>query len=132
NRASGAVLSLEYMKEVSQIAKEYNIPIHLDGARLFNASVNLGVNAKEITQYVDTVQICLSKGLSAPIGSILAGPSEWIEKARIWRKRLGGGMRQAGVIAGPGIIALTKMTSRLPDDHYHAKRLAEGLNKIDG
>src|SRR5699024_7421701 len=103
-----------------------------DGARLFNAAVSLGVKIKDIAQYADTVQICLSKGLSAPVGSILAGPASWIENGRKWRKRLGGGMRQAGVIAGPGMIALKKMPSRLHEDHSNAKMLAKGLNRIEG
>lgn len=132
NRAGGAVLPIEYMKEVSLLAKGKNIPIHLDGARLFNAAVALNVDVKELTQYVDTVQICLSKGLSAPMGSILAGPKEYIETARKWRKRLGGGMRQAGLMAAPGIIALTKMVDRLKDDHMRAKRLALGIEQVDG
>jgi len=132
NRAGGAILPPEYMKEVSLLAKEKNIPVHLDGARLFNATVALGIEAKELTQYVDTVQICLSKGLSAPMGSILVGSKDYIETARKWRKRLGGGMRQAGLMAAPGIVALTKMVDRLKEDHERAKRLAIGIERIDG
>ncbi|WP_370875827.1 GntG family PLP-dependent aldolase [Caldalkalibacillus uzonensis] len=132
NRAGGAVLPLHYMKQVYQLAQAHQIPVHLDGARLWNAAVALGVDVKAITQYTDTVQVCLSKGLSAPVGSILAGPKPWIEEARKWRKRLGGGMRQAGVIAAPGIIALTDMMNRLADDHRRAKALATGLAQIKG
>jgi threonine aldolase len=132
NRAGGVVLSLEYMKMVAEIARKHHIPVHLDGARLFNAAVALGVDVKEITQHVDTVQICLSKGLCAPVGSVLAGPKVLIDKARIWRKRLGGGMRQAGVIAAPGIVALTTMVGRLAEDHRMAKRLAKGLTRLAG
>lgn len=132
NRAGGAVLPIEYMRDVYQLAQNHSIPVHLDGARLFNASVALGKNVSELTKYVDTVQICLSKGLSAPMGSILAGPKDWIENARKWRKRLGGGMRQAGLMAAPGIVALTKMVDRLAEDHVRAKKLATGLNELDG
>lgn len=132
NRAGGAILPLEYMREVYQLAQSKGIPIHLDGARVFNASVALGVDVKELTQYVDTVQVCLSKGLSAPMGSVLAGPKEWIHQARKWRKRLGGGMRQAGFMAAPGIISLTKMVNRLAEDHQRAKQLALGLQQIEG
>ncbi len=131
NRAGGVVLPLEYMKQVFNMNRN-GIPIHLDGARIFNASVALGVDVKEIAQYVDTVQLCLSKGLSAPVGSLLVGSKEWINKAKKWRKRLGGGMRQAGIIAAPGIISLTKMIDRLADDHKLAKQLAIGLSEIKG
>ena len=132
NRAGGAILPPSYMKEVYQIATEKRIPVHLDGARLFNASVGLQTDVKEFTRYVDTVQICLSKGLSAPMGSLLAGPKDWVEDARKWRKRLGGGMRQAGLMAAPGIVALTTMVERLAEDHQRAKNLAKGLNDIEG
>ena len=132
NRAGGAVLPLDYMQEVYQLAQDKQVPVHLDGARLFNAAVALKVEAKEITKYVDTVQVCLSKGLSAPMGSIIAGSRDWIEQARKWRKRLGGGMRQSGLMAAPGIIALTKMVDRLEEDHFLAKKLAEGLQYISG
>ncbi len=131
NRGGGVVLPLEYMKEVCNLDRK-NISIHLDGARIFNAAVALGVDVKEIAQYTDTIQLCLSKGLSAPVGSLLVGSNEWINKARKWRKRLGGGMRQAGIIAAPGIISLTKMVDRLADDHKLAKQLAIGLDEIDG
>jgi threonine aldolase len=132
NRAGGAVLPPSYMRDVYQLAQEHNVPVHLDGARLWNAAVSLKVQVKELTQYVDTVQVCLSKGLSAPMGSILAGPKEWIEQARKWRKRLGGGMRQAGLMAAPGIVAITSMVDRLEEDHRRAKELARGISQVEG
>lgn len=132
NRAGGVALPPDYIENIHQLALDNNIQVHLDGARIFNAAVALNVDVKDFTKHVDSVQICLSKGLSAPVGSILAGSKEFIDTARIWRKRLGGGMRQAGLIAAPGIIALTKMVNRLEEDHINAKKLAIGLNKIDG
>lgn len=132
NKAGGKVIPLERMKELYDTAHEYNVPVHLDGARLFNAAVAAGFQAREFAACADSVQICLSKGLSAPVGSVLAGSKEFIGIARKWRKRLGGGMRQAGVLAAPGIIALTKMTERLAEDHGHAQKLAMGLNEIPG
>ena len=132
NRAGGSVWPLEKLRELRAVADTYGVPIHMDGARLFNASVALGVSAKEIAKYVDTVQICLSKGLSAPVGSLVVGSRSFINKALQWRKRLGGGMRQAGVIAAPGIVALTTMVNRLSDDHANAKRLADALLNIKG
>jgi len=130
--SSGRVIPLEKMKAAYDKAHEYGIPVHLDGARLFNAAAALEVNAVEITRYCDSVMFCLSKGLGAPVGSILAGSKEFIHKARFKRKIMGGGMRQAGVIAAPGIIALTRMIKRLPDDHRNAKMLADMLMDIDG
>jgi threonine aldolase len=130
--SGGRILPLSYMKEVYQVSRQYQIPIHLDGARLFNAAIGLGVDPKEMTQYTDTVQFCLSKGLSAPMGSILAGPKKFIERARKWRKMLGGGTRQAGIVGAAGIVALEEMVDRLKEDHIHAKALAEGLARIDG
>jgi threonine aldolase len=132
NKAGGKVVPIETMKAIYEIAKEKDIPVHLDGARLFNAAVAAGVPVTEFTQYVDTVQVCLSKGLSAPVGSILAGSKSFIKEARKWRKRLGGGLRQAGVLAAPGIIALEKMVDRLAEDHANARQLAEGLSAIPG
>lgn len=132
NRAGGAILPLEHMKAIHAIGQRKNVPIHLDGARLFNAAAGLGVDVREITKYVDTVQICLSKGLGAPVGSILAGSREFIDSARQWRKRMGGGMRQAGVLAAPGILALTEMQDRLTEDHANAKRLASALSEMKG
>ena len=130
NSAGGIALTVDQMKSYRDVAKENNLGIHLDGARIFNAAVALGVDVKEIAQHVDTIQLCLSKGLAAPVGSLVVGPQDVIGKARKYRKMLGGGMRQAGIIAAPGIIAITKMVDRLADDHANAKLLAEGLTKI--
>jgi threonine aldolase len=132
NRAGGAVLPLSNMKEIYDIARSNSIPLHIDGARLFNASAASQVAIREYTQYCDTVQVCLSKGLGAPIGSIIAGDELFIKIARKWRKRLGGGLRQVGMIAAPGLVALTTMRDRLIEDHYHAKLLAEGFANIKG
>ncbi|MEH7379645.1 low-specificity L-threonine aldolase [Bacillus sp. JJ1533] len=132
NRAGGAVIPLENMKAIHQVASANQIPVHLDGARLFNAAVALGCHVKEIAQYTDTVQFCLSKGLGAPVGSIIAGSEEFIKQARRWRKRLGGGLRQAGVIAAPALVALRTMVDRLALDHENAAFLAEGLGNISG
>lgn len=128
----GTLLSLDYMKKVSNIAKEAEIHIHLDGARVFNAATSLNVDVKEICQHVDSVMFCLSKGLCAPIGSILAGSREFINKARKNRKLMGGGMRQVGVIASCGIISLEKMSKRLSIDHDNANYLANKLEQISG
>ncbi|MFA4133253.1 MULTISPECIES: low-specificity L-threonine aldolase [unclassified Brevibacillus] len=130
NRAGGAVISVAQMKSVYEIAQKHGVPVHLDGARLFNAAVAQGVAVSELSAYADTVQICLSKGLSAPVGSILAGERAFIEEARWWRKKLGGGLRQAGYLAAPGIIALTQMTERLAVDHERAQQLAKGLRQL--
>lgn len=132
NRAGGAVIPVANMAEIYNIAKANKIPVHLDGARLFNAAAAAGVDVKEFAKSTDTVQICLSKGLGAPIGSIIAGSSDFINVARKWRKRLGGGMRQAGVIAAPGMIALTKMKDRLGEDQWNARVLAEAIEAIPG
>ncbi len=128
----GSVIPIQNMNDVFDIAQTKNIPIHLDGARIFNASLALGVNVKQIAQYGDSINVCLSKGLCAPIGSILAGNYEFINKARKNRKLMGGGLRQAGILAAGGILALTKMVDRLEEDHDSAKFLAEQLNEIKG
>ncbi|QKE72392.1 low-specificity L-threonine aldolase [Arthrobacter citreus] len=128
--SNGAVVDLDYMKEVFSIAKNANIPVHLDGARIFNAATYLKTDAKELSQYSDSVMFCLSKGLCAPVGSILAGSKEFIEKAKKKRKLLGGGWRQSGFLAAAGIIALEKMTKRLQEDHENALYLAERLSEI--
>jgi threonine aldolase len=130
NRAGGAVVPVSNMKKIYEVSRRYGVPIHLDGARLFNAAVAANCDVRDFTQYTDSVQICLSKGLGAPVGSIIAGSREFIKSARKWRKRLGGGLRQAGIIAAPGIIALTKMVTRLEEDHVNAKHLANGLKEI--
>ncbi|MBM3115182.1 threonine aldolase family protein [Jeongeupia naejangsanensis] len=131
-RGAGSVMPLATMREIHEVANHAGIPVHLDGARLFNAAVALGVEARELAQYADSVMFCLSKGLAAPVGSILAGPAGFIEKARKKRKLMGGGMRQAGVLAAPGLIALNDMSARLGDDHANARRLAELLEKLPG
>lgn len=132
NRAGGAIVSLENMMQIYNVARQHNIPVHLDGARLFNAAVAMGEPLAEFGRYTDTVQICLSKGLGAPIGSIIAGDESFIKKARKWRKRLGGGLRQVGVIAAPGLVALRTMIDRLSEDHDKAQTLADGLAQIKG
>lgn len=132
NRGGGTVTPPEVMKGIWEVARKHGLSVHVDGARIFNAAAALGVDVKELTKYADSVQICLSKGLSAPVGSVLVGPKDWIERARKYRKILGGGMRQAGVIAAAGIIALEKMVDRLAEDHANARLLAEGLAAVPG
>lgn len=132
NKAGGAVIPLENMEKIYQVSRGHHIPIHLDGARLFNASVASRTPVKEIAKFTDSVQFCLSKGLGAPVGSIIVGSSDFISQARKWRKRLGGGLRQVGVLAAPGIIALEENIQHLEQDHENAKQLAEGLQNIEG
>ncbi|MCG0276009.1 MAG: low-specificity L-threonine aldolase [Thermosediminibacteraceae bacterium] len=132
NRAGGTVIPLDILKKTYEVAKKHGIPVHMDGARIFNAATFLGVPVKEIARYADSVMFCLSKGLCAPVGSIVAGSKEFIERARKFRKMLGGGLRQAGFLAAAGIVALEKMTGRLKEDHENARLLAEGLNAIPG
>jgi len=129
--SSGKVVSLRNMKQVYDFAGKRKIPVHLDGARIFNAAVVLKAEAAEIAGYADSVMFCLSKGLCCPIGSVLAGSYDFIKRARKNRKLMGGGLRQAGYIAAPGLIALEKMTKRLGEDHEHAKYMAAGLDEID-
>jgi len=129
NAYNGIALDLKYMKSVYEIAKDNDLKVHLDGARLFNVATALEVEASTICKYADSISICLSKGLCAPIGAILVGDETFIRKARKYRKMLGGGMRQVGVLAAPGIIALEVMTKRLKEDHDNAKYLANELNK---
>jgi len=131
NAAGGAVLPLAHMAEIRKIAHENEVPVHIDGARVFNAAAALGVSAKDVAQHGDTVTFCVSKGLSAPIGSLICGSRDFIERARGFRRMVGGNMRQAGPIAAAGIVALENMVERLPEDHRTAKRLAQGLHKID-
>lgn len=131
--SSGAVVSLDNMRGIYQIAHEKGASVHLDGARLFNAATALGVtDVRELTQYCDTVMCCLSKGLCAPVGSVLAGPKDLIWRARRARRILGGGMRQGGFLAAAGLVALRDMTGRLQEDHDNAKFLASALESIDG
>ena len=129
NRCGGTVQKPEYTRAISKLAHEHGLQVHLDGARIFNAASALGVPVRELTAPVDSVTFCLSKGLSAPVGSVLCGSREFIGKARRARKLLGGGMRQAGVLAAAGIVALQTMTTRLKDDHVRARNLAAGLQK---
>ena len=130
--SDGQVRSVEYMKSVWELAKKYDLPVHIDGARIFNAATYLGVDVKEMAQYADSISVCLSKGLCAPVGSVLVGSKEFIDLARRKRKILGGGMRQAGILAAAGIIALTEMTDRLQEDHDNAAYMAERLTEVEG
>lgn len=132
NRHGGIVWPLEDLRAASDAAHERGLRVHLDGARIFNAAVALGVEAREIAATADTVTFCLSKGLACPIGSIFCGSDEDVEEARRWRKRLGGGMRQVGVLAAAGLIALDHMVDRLAQDHANARTLAEGLSEMSG
>jgi len=132
NFAGGIVSDADMMKQARSVSKKYNVPIHLDGARLYNAATYLNTDIKNLTCAVDSVMLCLSKGLAAPVGSVLAGSKDFIRRARHNRKMIGGGMRQAGILAAAGIIALTKMTDRLVQDHENARMLAEGVEKLDG
>ncbi|HEX9018089.1 MAG TPA: low-specificity L-threonine aldolase [Anaerolineaceae bacterium] len=132
NRCGGVVLPVAYMEEVGAFARERGLKVHLDGARIFNAAAALGVPAARLAEGADSVTFCLSKGLCAPVGSVLCGPVEFIEKARRIRKQLGGGMRQAGVLAAAGIVALEQMTGRLDEDHRRARHLSDGLARIPG
>jgi len=132
NACGGVPLSVEYCQQVSNFTKERDLKLHLDGARLFNAAVKLGVPARELVSMADSVTICLSKGLGAPIGSVLCGSREFINKARRVRKILGGGMRQVGIIAAAGIVALDTMIDRLAEDHERANKLAARLDQIKG
>jgi threonine aldolase len=133
NRAGGIIVPVKNLYEIKEVADTHvNIPIHLDGSRIFNAAVALNVNPSELVKAADTVMFCLSKGLCAPIGSIVAGSTEFIKSARTWRKTLGGQMRQAGIIAAPGIVALTTMVDRLREDHEKARHFANSLNGFEG
>ncbi len=132
NRCGGTVQSVEYTRQVVEFAHARGLKVHLDGARVFNAAAALGVNVRELTAPVDSATFCLSKGLSAPVGSVLCGDREFIKKAHRIRKMLGGGMRQAGVLAAAGIVALEKMVPRLGEDHVRARTLAEGLSEKRG
>ncbi len=131
NTIGGRVVSLDYMQRAGALAREHGLSFHLDGARAFNAAVALEVELAEITQPFDSVSICLSKGLGAPVGSVLCANREVIHRAQRWRKMVGGGMRQVGMLAAGGIYALEHNIARLRDDHAHAQRLAEALMRID-
>jgi threonine aldolase len=132
NRCGGAVLPPEYCDAVGALAREHSLSVHLDGARLFNAAVALGIEARELVRSVDSVSFCLSKGLSAPVGALLCGEAGFVDEARRWRKAVGGGMRQCGVLAAAGIVALEQMVDRLAEDHANAYRLAEGIAQTPG
>ena len=132
NRGSGAVFTVEEMGAVAQVAHAHGVPVHLDGARIFNASVALGVPVAELAAQADSITFCLSKGLACPVGSVVCGSAEFIARARKVRKMLGGGMRQAGVLAAGGIVALEQMVARLAEDHANARRLAQGLARMPG
>ena len=128
--SGGTPLTPEQMKADYDIAKENDLGVHTDGARIFNSAVAQGIDVKELARYSDTIQFCLSKGLAAPVGSVVVGTKDLIEKAKYYRGMLGGNMRQAGIIAAPGIIALTKMVDRLAEDHENARVLGKGLQKL--
>jgi threonine aldolase len=132
NRHGGTITTPAQLEEIQETAERHSMKIYMDGARIFNASVGLGVNVKEFAKHVDNFMFCLSKGLCCPIGSVVVGTHEFIKKAKRVRKVLGGGMRQAGIIAAPGIIALEKMINRLGEDHDNAKFIAQALAKMDG
>ncbi|MEX0785459.1 MAG: low-specificity L-threonine aldolase [Dehalococcoidia bacterium] len=132
NRCGGGVLAPEEMAEVARIAHRRGIRVHLDGARIFNAAIALGVTPADLTEHVDTVTFCLSKGLSAPVGSLVCGSADFVAEARRMRKMVGGGMRQAGVIAAAGIVALETMVERLAEDHENARFLAQGIAQVPG
>lgn len=132
NKCGGLSLSRDYMLSAAAVARDNDLAIHLDGARIFNAAVDQGVPALDLVDMVDTVTFCLSKGLCAPVGSVLCGSKDFISEAIRIRKQLGGGMRQAGILAAAGIIALDEMVDRLAEDHTHARQLADGLAQVAG
>ena len=129
NRCGGAVLSEHDLAAVAQAARRWGMAVHLDGARIFNAAVALGMPAAQLARHVDSVAFCLSKGLACPVGSVLCGSAQFIQRARRYRKMVGGGMRQAGIIAAAGIVALETMIDRLQEDHDNARVLAEGRSE---
>ena len=132
NRCGGAVLGVDYTDAVAELARRHDLRVHLDGARIFNAAVALGIDVKELVRGADSVSVCLSKGLAAPIGSVICGTGQFIAQARRTRKIVGGGMRQAGIIAAAGIVALDQMVERIAVDHDNAARLARGLAAFEG
>jgi len=132
NRCGGAVLSVEYTRSVVELARAHGLMVHLDGAPIFNAAAALGIPVRELTAPVDSVTFCLSKALCAPVGSVLCGSREFIARAHRIRKQLGGGMRQAGVLAAAGIVALRDLAPRLDEDHRRAQALARGLAQVPG
>jgi len=132
NYCQGSPLTVEYCRQVGELAGEHNLALHLDGARLFNAAIALKVSAKELAKPFDSVMFCLSKGLSAPVGSLVCGSGEFILRARKYRKMLGGGMRQAGVLASAGLTALETMADRMEEDHENARDFAVGISQVSG
>jgi threonine aldolase len=132
NRCGGVSLTTEYTRAVGELARQHGLALHLDGARIFNAAIDQGVEARELAAPADSVTFCLSKGLSAPVGSVLCGSRQFITRAHRMRKQLGGGMRQAGVLAAAGIVALETMIDCLAEDHARAQRLAQGLESVPG
>ena len=132
NRCGGAALDSEDTGAIAEVARRHDVALHIDGARIFNAAVALGVSPVELARPADTISFCLSKGLSCPVGSLVCGSRELIERARKYRKMVGGGMRQAGIIAAAGIVALETMVDRLAEDHANARRLALGLHRLRG
>ena len=132
NMAGGTCTPVEVLEEIWAGARDAGLPTHLDGARVFNAAVALGVEVKAVTRGFDTVMFCLSKGLGAPVGSMLVGSKEAIERARVYRKALGGGMRQAGILAAAGLVALEEMPKRLHEDHANARLMAEAIAEMPG
>jgi threonine aldolase len=132
NICGGVPLTADYVKSVADLAHARGLRLHVDGARLFNAAVALGVNPATLAALADSVMFCLSKGLCAPVGSLLCGPADFIAEARRYRKQVGGGMRQAGILAAAGLVALDNMIERLEDDHALARRLAAGLRDLPG
>lgn len=132
NQCGGSPLSPTHILDLKNICDKHKLKIHMDGARLFNASESLNIKPSEITEHVDSVTFCLSKGLACPVGSVICGSKDFINEAKRWRKAIGGGMRQAGVFAAAGIVGINRMVDRLSEDHDNAKILALGLEKIDG
>ncbi len=132
NRCHGYPLDLAYLQAVGELARTNRLKLHIDGARIFNAAIALGLAPHELAEPADSISFCLSKGLAAPAGSLVCGSSVFIQQARRMRKVLGGGMRQAGILAAAGIVALTQMVTRLAEDHANAQKLAQGLQAIDG
>jgi threonine aldolase len=132
NRRGGTVLPVEYMDAIGDLAREHDLKLHVDGARIWNAAVALDVTPARLLRNADSVSACLSKGLAAPVGSVVAGDAAFIHRARRMRKQVGGGMRQAGVLGAAGLVALTEMVERLREDHDNARLLAEGLDALDG
>lgn len=132
NYCFGSPLTPQYMDSAAELAHKYGLKVHVDGARIFNASTALSIDVRELTRQADSVMFSLSKGLSAPVGSVLCGTRDWVERARKWRKMVGGGMRQAGHLAAAGIVALETGVDRLAEDHQNTQTLAQGLKQLPG